>query len=247
MSLSEIAVRRPSAKLGVLVGLPLAIGFAGWRAFKERSRGDRLLFLALAGLCAQYALFESAKLYIYWIAVVPFLCTGIAGAAIWLLRPPQGDRLRLVLAAGTLACLLLVFAEGTAARLSGLRTASGETEYGRLGDLIHESVPAGSRVVGSTSLWWSMRDTDYRSYFMFFYVTSPDAGPYRSTISGFLEGAKPQYLVLTRLGVEELEKHLSPGDRQDYEAYKAAHGQLLRRIEGTDAKSYGYVEIWRLQ
>jgi len=47
--------------------------------------------------------------------------------------------------------------------------------------LIHESVPPGAKVVGSTSLWWALRDTDYRSYFMFFYVTSPNAGRHRST------------------------------------------------------------------
>jgi hypothetical protein len=246
LSLREIIVRRPSAKLGVLIGLPAALLFAGWRALRQRSRRDRLLFLALAGLVVQYALFESLKLYIYWISIVPLLCIGMAAASLWLLSPPKGDRLRLLLAAGTAVCLLGALAEGSAARISGFRTASSETEYARLGDLVHESVPAGSRVVGSTSLWWALRDTDYRSYFMFFYVTSPNAGPYRDTIGGFLDGARPQYLVLTRLGQEELDKHLSPRDQQDLDAYKAAHAKLVKRIEGADATSYGYVEIWRL-
>jgi 4-amino-4-deoxy-L-arabinose transferase-like glycosyltransferase len=244
---AEMAVRRPSAKLGVLVGLPLALAYSGWRAFKEGRRGDRLLFLALAGLTVEYALFESAKLYIYWIAVVPLLCTGIAGAATWLLRPPRGDRLRLAAAAFTALCLLGIFAEGAAARISGFRAADNETEYARLAALIHDTVPERSRVVGSTSLWWGLRDTDYRSYFMFFYVTSPNAGPYRTTISDFLTATEAEYLVLTRLGVEELEDHLAPGDRADFEASKAARGTLVRRIDGEEARSYGYVEIWRLR
>lgn len=246
LSLREMATRRPSAKAGVLLGLPAALAFSAWRAFRQRSRGDLMLFLVLAGLCAQYALFESAKLYIYWIAVVPFLCVGVAAAALWLLRPPQGDRMRLAAAGLTAILLLGVFAEGTAARLSGLRTAGSETEYSRLGALIHDTVPPGSTVVGSTSLWWALRDTDFRSYFMFFYLTSANAGPYRTSISGFLEETRAEYLVLTRLGVEELEKHLTAADLKDLEDFKAAHARLQRRVEGGDAKSYGYVEIWRI-
>jgi hypothetical protein len=142
--------------------------------------------------------------------------------------------------------MLGVFAEGSAARLSGLRAAGRETEYSRLGELIHETVAPGSTVVGSTSLWWAMRDTDYHSYFMFFYLTSPNAGPYQSSISGYLEGLQPQYLVLTRLAVEELQKHLTPADHRDLEDYKSAQASLVRRIEGADARSYGYVEIWRI-
>jgi 4-amino-4-deoxy-L-arabinose transferase-like glycosyltransferase len=264
LSLREMAVRRPSAKLAVLVGLPLALLYSGWRALKLRSRGDRLLFTALAGLIVEYALFESLKLYIYWIPVVPLLCIGIAAVSLELLRGMSSGassntrgpsdvfgfvspRLRWGL--GLLAALALLgfFAEGAAARVSGWRTAGDETDYATLGRLIHENVPPGSKVVGSTSLWWAMRDTDYRSYFMFFYVTSPHAGPYRDTISGFLDEVKPQYLVLTRLGQEELDKHLSDADRRDLEAYKEAHGQLVKRLEAADARSYGYVEIWRLQ
>ena len=246
LSLREIAVRRPSAKLGVLVGLPLAAGFAALRALRQRSRNDRMLVLALAGLCLQYAVFESLKLYIYWIPVVPFLCTGVAGAALWSLRPPRGDRLRLALAGATVVCLLGVFAEGSVARIGGFRAVSRETEYSRLGDLIHDEIAPETRVVGSTSLWWALRDTDYRSYFMFFYVTSPNAGPYRTTIGGYLDDVAPDYLVLTRLGVEELQKHLAPQDRRDLDDYLAAHARLVRRIDGGDARSYGYVEIWRL-
>jgi 4-amino-4-deoxy-L-arabinose transferase-like glycosyltransferase len=256
LSLREMAVRRPSAKLAVLVGLPVVLVFSGWRALREKRRADRLLFLALAGLVAQYALFESLKLYIYWAPVVPLLCTGMAAAGLRLLagfRPQPAStpgrpfrRLHLAAAAITAVSLLGVLAEGSVARLSGLRTASDETEYARLGALIHETVPAGSRVVGSTSLWWALRDTDYRSYFMFFYVTSANAGQYRNTISGFLQESGARYLVLTRLGEEELEKHLAAADRRDFESYKASHANLVRRIEGADARSYGYVEIWRL-
>jgi 4-amino-4-deoxy-L-arabinose transferase-like glycosyltransferase len=261
LSLREMLTRRPSAKLAVLFGLPLALAFTGWRGLQERRRGDRLLFLALAGVALQFALFDSLKLYIYWIPMVPLLCIALAPVLLRLLegfrrsapswapleRFGHGRTLRLGLAAVTAVCLLGVLAEGTQARVSGIRTSSDETKYARLGDLIHESVPAGSRVAGSTSLWWAMRDTDYRSYFMFFYVTSPHAGPYRNSIGGFLEDSGTEYMVLTRLGREELEKHLAPADRRDLEAFQASRGTLIKRIDGAEAKSYGYIEIWRLR
>jgi 4-amino-4-deoxy-L-arabinose transferase-like glycosyltransferase len=247
LSLREIAVRRPSAKLGVLAGVPLALLFLGWRGLKQRSRGDRLLFLCLGGLVLQFALFESAKFYIYWIPVVPFLCIGIAAAVGWLLRPAAWDRARQVAAAATLVALLIVFGEGSAARLSGLRVARDAGDYDALATRLHREVPAGSRVVGATSLWWGLHDTDYRSYFLLFYLTRGDAGPYRETIGGFMQKFNPQYLVLTRIAGQELEKHLSPPDLQDWQAYMAAHAHKIVRIEGPEARGYGYVDVWKLE
>ncbi len=245
LSVGETVRRRPSAKLGLIAGMPVALGFSGWLAWHERRRPDRLLFLLLAGLPVQYALFEALKLYVYWIPVVPLLCVALAPALLGLLRPPRRNRLRLAAAVITVACLLLALAEGSAARLNGLRTAGAETDYGALGRQLHELVPSGSRVVGSTSLWWALRDTEYRSYFLFFYLTAPNARQYRTSISGFLADFNPDYLVLTRLGVEELEKHLVPGDRSDYAGYLSRNATLVRRLEGGDAHSYGYVEVWR--
>jgi hypothetical protein len=179
LSLDETLRRRPSAKLAVLVGLPLALAFVGRRALQQRERGDRLLLLCLGGLVLQYTLFESAKFYIYWLPVVPFLCIGFASALWWLLQKWDTGRAGLALAAASVLILLVIFGEGSVARLSGLRTAPEATNYARLADRIHEYVPSGSRVVGSTSLWWGMRDTEYRSYFLFFYLTRPDAGDHR--------------------------------------------------------------------
>ena len=244
LSFREMMTRRPSAKLAVLVGLPLAIAFAGRRAWRERSRGDRLLVLCLVGLPVQFALFESLKLYIYWILVVPFLCIGIAAVALQLLRRARDDRLRLALAAVTAVCLLGVFAEGSVARVSGLRTASKESSYDALGVALHGYVASGSRVVGSTSLWWGLRDTDYRSYFLFFYLTGPDAGPYRETIPEFLGRFDAEFLVLTRFGEEELEKRLALKDRAELDRYLAEHGEKLVRLESA---SYGYIDLWRLR
>ena len=217
LGLTEMLTRRPSAKLAVLAGLPLALAYAFSRARQRQNRGDRLLFLCLAGLVLQFALFESAKLYIYWIAVVPFLCVGVAAAALWLLQPPRRDV---------------------------LRTAPDASSYDRLAAAIDDHVPAGARVVGATSLWWGMREADYRSYFLLFYLTRP--GPYRTTIGAFLDAFDAEYIVLTRYAANELDTKLSPQDLADWRAYLERHGRKVARLEGPVAAAYGYVDIWRL-
>jgi 4-amino-4-deoxy-L-arabinose transferase-like glycosyltransferase len=246
LSLRETATRRPSAKVAVLLGLPASIAFLGLRLRQQPRREELLLLLILVGLPLQYALFESLKLYIYWIAVVPFLCIGMAALAWSLLRSARSSPLHLSAAALTVACLLVFFAEGSFARVSGIRAAYRETDYQQLSNSIQRHVPEGSRVVGSTSLWWGMRDYDYRSYFLFFYLTNPDAGPYRTTISGFLDEFQPEYIVLTRLAIGELEKHLIPPDYADWDGWLQRHGTRIARLEGADARSYGFVDIWRI-
>lgn len=250
LPLREMLTRRPSAKIGVVIGLPLALAYALSRARAHR-RGDLLLGLVLAGLVLQFALLEAAKLYIYWIAVVPFLCVGLAGAAAWLLRPLTTGQfwpwrgLRPALAGLTAAVLLLIFAEGSAARLGGMRVAQQAPSYDRLAAQVHGYVPAGARVVGATSLWWALRDSEFRSYFLFFYLTRPT--PYETRIGAFLDGFDAQYVVLTAYAARELEKKLSPRDLADWHAYLAQHGRKLARLEGGDAQAYGYVDIWRLE
>lgn len=244
LSLTETLTRRPSAKLGVLVGLPLALAYSYRRA--RESRGERLLCLCLAGLAAQFALLDSTKFFIYWIPVIPFLCIGIAGAAVWLLQPPQRDRPRLVAAAATLIVLLLFLAEGSVARLNGIRTAPHASGYDRLAAVIQEQIPPGSRVVGATSLWWGLRETEYRSYFLFFYLTRPDAGPFKTTISEFLDGFDADYIVLTRYASGELDRALPPGDYADWRGYLSRKARKIARLEAPVATTYGYVDIWKL-
>src|SRR5205823_5945369 len=99
----EALPRRPSAKIGVILGLPAALLFAGWRGFREGRPADRLLFVFLAALPLEYALFDQLKLYVYWVMVVPFLCIGAGAVLGRLLRPPDGDRRRL----GLMVCAAL--------------------------------------------------------------------------------------------------------------------------------------------
>jgi 4-amino-4-deoxy-L-arabinose transferase-like glycosyltransferase len=243
----EAAPRRPSAKAGILFGLPLALGFAAWRAFKAGSRPDRLLALCLGGLVLQYTFLESTKFLFYWILVVPFLCAGIAGAVLWIFRGRSQSTLHLALAGVTALVLLVVFAEGSVARFNGLRTARAAASYEGLADRLHEQVPPGSRVVGATSLWWGLRDTEYRSYFLFFYLTRDDAGEFRTTISSFLDGFGAEYIVLTRKASNELDDRLSAADKRDWESFMQSRARHITRLEGAVAGGYGYIDIWRVQ
>jgi 4-amino-4-deoxy-L-arabinose transferase-like glycosyltransferase len=246
LSLRETATRRPSARLAVLVGLPASIAFLAWRVRNGAGRGELLLLLVLVGLPLQYALFESLKLYIYWVAVVPFLCIGMAAVAVRALQAPRASPAHFAAAVVVAGSLFVFFAEGSVARLSGFRAAQNESDYMALSAAIQRHVPDGARVVGSTSLWWGMRDYDYRSYFLFFYLTNPDAGPYRTTISGFLNEFQPEYIVLTRLAIGELEKHLYAGDYADWDLWMTRHATKVARIEGPAARSYGFIDIWRI-
>jgi hypothetical protein len=194
----------------------------------------------------QYALLESTKFYIYWIPVVPFLCIGIAGASLWLLRQWRHSASGLLLAAATAVVILLLALEGSAARLNGLRTARDAGSYDTLSAAVHEHVPAGTRVVGATSLWWGLRDTDYRSYFLFFYLTRPDAGEHARSIPGFIDEFDAEYIVLTRIAASELERHLSPRDLAEWRAVLDTRATKIIRLEGAIARPYGYVDIWRI-
>jgi hypothetical protein len=247
LSLQETLTRRPSAKIAILIALPATLVFLAYRAFRQQDRVSRLLFLALGGLAAQFALLDQTKFFIYWIPVVPFLCIGIASLAWWALARAGRNRATLVVSAGVAAVLLLFAAEGSVARLSGLRTAQDATSYARLTQDVHASVPPGSRVVGSTSLWWGLRDTDYRSYFLFFYLTRPDAGSYRTTVSGFLDGFEPDYLVLTELAWEELEEHLVRSDYEELVRYLDDNASLEKVLRGPEYDTYGFVEVWRFR
>jgi 4-amino-4-deoxy-L-arabinose transferase-like glycosyltransferase len=246
LSLQETVTRRPSAKAAVLLGLPLALGVMALRTVRERSRGDRLMLLCLGGLVAQYALFESTKFYIYWMPVVPFLCIGIAAFATSVLRPPSRGVLHLAAAAATVLVLTVFLGEGSVARIGGIRAADGAMNYEKVSREIHQHVPPGSRVVGSTSLWWGLRDMDFRSYFLFFYLTRPDTGESRMTISEFLDDFDAEYLVLTRLAMGELETYLVPEDRRNWQSYMEHHGTLVARIHGPVViKGYGFIDIWK--
>jgi 4-amino-4-deoxy-L-arabinose transferase-like glycosyltransferase len=247
LSLREMLTRRPSAKLGVLIGVPLALGFLAMRTLRDRSRGDRLLLMCLGGLIAQFALLESAKFYIYWIPVVPFLCIGIAAACLHLMRLQAWQGRSKLMAAATAAVLLVCMAEGSVARLSGLRVSRDAGNYDRLASAIHQQIPPGSRVVGATSMWWGLRDTEYRSYFLFFYLTRDDAGQYKKSLSDFLSEFRPEYLVLTRIAGQELDKHLAPAENAAWQAYLNDLASKLQRLVGHFARGYGYVDIWKLQ
>ena len=51
--------------------------------------------------------------------------------------------------------------------------------------------------------------------------------------------------MLTQLGEAELEKHLVAADYSDYRNYLERHAKLVRRLEGPEERSYGYIDVWQ--
>ena len=88
--LESVFLQRPSGKLAVLVGLPLAALLAGWQAWRDKSRPHRLLCLSLVLLPLEFAVLDSQKIFFYWIGVMPFLCVGLANLTVVGLRQFTG-------------------------------------------------------------------------------------------------------------------------------------------------------------
>ena len=249
----QVLTNRPSARLAVIVGLPVSAALAGWTALRQKSAAHRLLFLTLAGLPLQFAVLDSPKIYFYWIAVMPYLCIGLAYLIVTGLRqlPPLSLEtlrapLRHVVPAGLAAMaaglLMIVLVEGTYAQVQGARAWNDATDYLSLRDKLDDSVPPGSKVLGATALWWAMPDTDFRSYYMLFYSTNVKIAEHPTTITAYLDDFGVEYIVLNRTSRMFLQRLIS-SDKVELGTYLAKSGD---RIDYFDDRSYGFIEVWKI-
>ena len=252
ISLREALTDRPSSKAAILIGLPLSAAAAGWRALKERTREQRLLFFILAVVPLEYAVLEAQKIYFYWIGFMPFLCIGLASLLLWALDYARANRpaallegfeaRRLAVAGAASIFLALVFSEGVYAQYQGTRVWDHATDYLSLREQLGAYVPPGSHVLGATSLWWAMPDTQYRSYYLLFYHTNPRIAEETKTISQVLDGYETDYVVLTRTARFFLLR-LVPTDYFELSGYLLRSGEEIANLED---RSYGFIEIWKI-
>jgi 4-amino-4-deoxy-L-arabinose transferase-like glycosyltransferase len=248
----QVLTNRPSARLAVLIGLPAAALLAGWTALKQKTAAHRLLFLTLVGLPLQFAVLDSPKIYFYWIAVMPYLCIGLAYLIVTGLRqlPPLPQALRSPLryavpgACAGLAAgfLVIVLVEGTYAQVQGARAWNDATDYLSLRDRLDDNVPPDAKVLGATALWWAMPDTDFRSYYMLFYSTNVKIAEDPTTITDYLDGFGVEYIVLNRTSRMFLQRLIS-SDKVEFNAYFAQSG---KRVDYFEDRSYGFVEVWKI-
>ncbi|HWC30796.1 MAG TPA: glycosyltransferase family 39 protein [Dehalococcoidia bacterium] len=249
----QVLTNRPSARLAVLIGLPAAAALAGWTAFRQRTAAHRLLFLTLVGLPVQFAVLDSPKIYFYWIAVMPFLCIGLSYLIVTGLRqlPPLSletfkQPLRHVVPVGLAGLaagfLMIVLVEGSYAQLQGARAWDDATDYLSLRDRLDDSVPPDAKVVGATALWWAMPDTDFRSYYMLFYSTNINIAEEQTTITNYLDDFGVEYIVLNRTSRMFLRRLISD-DEVQFATYLSKSGE---RIDYFEDRSYGFIEVWRI-
>jgi 4-amino-4-deoxy-L-arabinose transferase-like glycosyltransferase len=249
LSLRDSLTDRPSAKLAIVLGLPAAIGFAGWRAFRERSREQRLLFLCLAALPLQFAVLDSQKIYYYWIGLVPFLAVGLASlcaagleAGRTLLASRSLDVVKLAFAGIVTGFLLVVLVEGAYSQYKGTTVWAGDSDYMALRQRLAPYVPPGARVVGATALWWAMPETEYRSYYMLFYNTNPRVAEHPTSISGYLDSFETEYIIFNRTSRFFL-RRLIPTDYFELQGYMLRSGEEIAHFQDD---SYGFIEIWKI-
>jgi 4-amino-4-deoxy-L-arabinose transferase-like glycosyltransferase len=253
-TLEESIENQPSGKLALLVGLPATILFLGLRMISQRGRGDRLIVLSLICVPLGLALFEYQKISGYWIAAFPFLCIGLAvvcvtaiTAAWGILRRHvrgnvAGDWLRVACGGAAAIFLAVVIVEGASAQRNGFETFDNATEYLSLRETLSEYVPPDSTVVGATSLWWAMPETEFRSYYMLFYRTNPRTTERFTTIDGYLDEVGTDYVVLNRISRFFLQR-LLPRDSQALAQYLETRGEQIAYIED---RSYGWIEVWKI-
>jgi 4-amino-4-deoxy-L-arabinose transferase-like glycosyltransferase len=249
----QVLTNRPSARLAVLIGLPAAAALAGWTALRQGRAAHKLLFLTLVGLPLQFAVLDSQKIYFYWIGVMPYLSIGLAYLIVTGLRqlpPPSPSLLRAPLRyavpaglAGLAAgFLMIVLVEGTYAQVQGARAWDDATDYMSLRGKLDDSVPPGSKVLGATALWWAMPDTDFRSYYMLFYSTNVKIAEHPTTITAYLDDFGVEYIVLNRTSRMFLLR-LIPSDKVELNAYLLKSGERVAYLED---RSYGFIEVWRI-
>jgi 4-amino-4-deoxy-L-arabinose transferase-like glycosyltransferase len=243
---------RPSAKIAILFGLPAAVVFSGWRAYRSGDRAHRLLALSLLGVPLQFAVLDSQKIYFYWIAVLPFLSLGLAALAVWAFQGVRGWRpparlsiaplSRLAVGAAAAGFLAIVSVEGVYAQVQGVRVWNDATEYLSLREKLDDYVPEDSRVLGATALWWAMPETDYRSYYMLFYRTNPRITDDLTTVSGYLDEFGAEYIVFNRTSRMFL-RRLIARDENDLNQYLRSSCTKLAQF---DDRSYGFIEVWKV-
>jgi 4-amino-4-deoxy-L-arabinose transferase-like glycosyltransferase len=249
----EVLTNRPSARLGIILGLPAAAALAGWTALRTKTAAHKLLFLTLVGLPLQFAVLDSQKIYFYWIIVMPYLSIGLAYLIVMGLRqipPPSPQILRAPLRyavpaglAGLVAgFFLIVLVEGTYAQVQGARAWDDATNYLSLRDKLDDHVPPDAKVLGATALWWAMPDSDFRSYYMLFYSTNVKVADDPTTITAYLDGFGVEYIVLNRTSRMFLLR-LIPSDKVELNTYLLTSGD---RVAYFDDRSYGFIEVWKI-
>jgi 4-amino-4-deoxy-L-arabinose transferase-like glycosyltransferase len=266
-------VRRPSARLALLVLAPLAgvsllrrgyltptplhgdgEGSSALRSESAFARGDvtRLVAIVLLALVVQLALFESTKRFVYWVVVVPFVCIVIAdlGRAMWAWAD---ERLGVTLRRRWLprAVMLAVVAVGGLFAAEGLAVAAKDVgdardagDYEALGRRLEAVVPAGAVTMGDNRLWPAMRDRPYRSLHLLFYETNPRISRDQATdIPGAFDRTRVDYLLLSPLSRDQL-KLLSPRDAEAFRQYLDTRMELTTTVED---RVYGPIDVYKLK
>ncbi|HLZ28417.1 MAG TPA: hypothetical protein VKV73_13945 [Chloroflexota bacterium] len=161
----------------LMVGVWPALAYIGWRSWRSRSSGDRLLLSSLLVFEGLLLVLDQTKTPLYAIILFPSLCMAVAAlvtaALRWAWRRSsrgaggsigwRGSPLRLaavILAAG------LAFSLGSDAvrqyQLSLSQSAAAGL-YLDVGGQIEASLAPGARVLGPERWWWALHDHPYLS------------------------------------------------------------------------------------
>jgi hypothetical protein len=200
----------------------------------------------LAGVVIEFALLDSTKRLVYWVAAVPLLCIALADLGLALWQEVQSARAAIAARAVVILVAAVFVLEGAAVGLNNVKTAIDATSLADVGEKVAAAVPAGSVVMGDNRLGMTLgaARVDERSVHLLFYYTNPHISRGRVTdIGGAFARSGAQYLLLSPL-TREMLKELSPQDTADFAAYIRERASLADTVA---AGSYGPIEVYQLK
>jgi hypothetical protein len=158
-------VNRPLSPWLLVLIAPVALVWLGYRTWRRREQGDRLLLSSLLVSQGLLALLDVTKAPLYAILLVPPVCLTLAAFTMALLdrlvrRAP--DMVVRIVAVGTAVGLLAIVAvEGASAYWTDATPATQTSGYMEVGERMEHSLPGDARLLGPERWWWPLHDHPY--------------------------------------------------------------------------------------
>ncbi len=217
---------------------------ASVRATALRSRGQRLLILAVASIAGLFAFLLRPQRFDYLSALFPFFSLLAAVGIVNMAKAPRGLR-------GALAVLvLLATAEGLGAYARLWELARATTPYAALCDRLAAKLPPGTRLLALPNYWFglTLRIADYRSLLVPISLAGSGSTP-KVTLAQALERDPPDTLLVdpaTRRFLGIADNPAAPYRLRAAEL-RAYLGSPCAGLAATmEDSSYGRFEFYRL-
>jgi hypothetical protein len=220
----------------VIIGLPLSLGWLGWRAVRQKDRHAFWLLVPCLLLPILLALLVQKKQFAYLLLALPLWAVALAwGLAKLGQRRGLSGRAVILLVLG-----LLVWEGGMAWRQMMATAVHTPSPLPFFADL-REQVPGDGRLVGPQTYWLAFPDREYRSFILPLLLSHPRS-PDPISLEAAFDQVAPDVVLLTPLVHHWLALQ---GEEAHFWQIMAAHdAQLVAEFPAYDG---GTVQIYELR